>query len=317
MKKPRIFHAGSKALLIAALCSCSLFGFATPGQARSDAVQIQHSRILLGNLSATLPRALESVDVGPAPAPGQRSRITRAGIRSALRRAGADPGFADALPTIIDIERSAKRIEAPELNKEIANAIASQLPKGVKIAQINSVPDLTLPVGAHQLSVRLGPLRSSTSATVKVTSEGAMATSFPVQILLSGTPKLPVLTEKVKRNAIVKRKQVRMQPTKWSQVSSRAALRPEQLVGQRARQALAAGRVLAHSAVAKPPVVARGHEVSVAAIGQGIRIVLPATAQEDGMMGQYIRVRPLSGTRTLRAKVVSANEVRIKLESLD
>lgn len=317
MIQQRSIHVGTKAILIALLCSCSLFGFARTGVARSSAVQIQHSRILLGNLSATLPRALESVDIGPAPAPGQRSRVTRAGIRSALRRAGADPGFADSLPTIIDIERAAKRIEAPELSHEIATALASQLPKGVKIARINSVPDLTLPLGAHQLSVRLGPLRSSTTATVKVTSEGSMATSFPIQLLLSGTPKLPVLTQKVQRNAIVKAKQVRMQPTKWSRVSSRSALRPEQLVGQRARQTLAAGQVLAHSAVAKPPVIARGHEVSVAAIGQGIRIVLPATAQEDGLMGQYIRVRPLSGTRTLRAKVVSANEVRIELESLN
>lgn len=292
-----------------------LLGAPSPALANSKVISIQDARVRLGDLSATLPSGLEVIDVGPAPAPGQRARITRAGVKSALRRAGADPSLADAMPTITEIERAAKVVDAPTLTRQIAQSLAPKLPQGVKLVRINSVPELLLPLGQHTVHTRLGPLASSMSVTVKVKSQGLNAGSFPVQILLSGTPKVPVLTKKVKRNAIVKKNQVRMQPTSWSRVSSRSALFPEQLVGKRAQQTLQPGQSLTQSSVAKAPVIARGHEVSVSAVGQGLRIVLPGTAQEDGVMGQYIRVRPKNGTRTLRARVVSPNEVRIELES--
>lgn len=278
-------------------------------------ITVNDTRVRLGDLSATLPKGLEVVDIGPAPAPGRRARITRAGVKNALLRAGADPSLADAMPAITEVERASKTVPAASLRQQIAQSLAPKLPAGVRIAKIHSVPELVLPLGPHHIDTKLGPLGSSMSVTVRVKSQGQSAGQFPVQVLLTGTPQIPVLTKKVARNGIVKKNQVRMQPTTWSQVSAQKALRPEQLIGKKAAQPLAAGRGLSHSAVKTPPVVARGHEVSVAASGHGIHIVMPATAQEDGMLGQYIRVRPKSGTRTLRAKVVSANEVRISLES--
>lgn len=300
--------------VLAALGFAIILSATAPTHA-SAVVKINDARVRLGDLSATLPHGLEVIDVGPAPAPGKRARITRAGVKSALRRAGADPRLADAMPTITEIERAAKVVEVSTLTQQIAQSLAPKLPKGVKLVRINSVPELVLPMGPHTVQTRLGPLASSMSVTVNIKSQGVSAGSFPVQILLSGTPKIPVLTKKIKRNSIVKKNQVRMQPTRWSQVSSRSALFPEQLIGKRAQQTLQPGQTLTRSAVAKPPVIARGHEISVSASGQGIQIILPATAQEDGAMGQYIRVRPKNGTRTLRAKVVSPNEVHIKLET--
>lgn len=296
-----------------ALLVCSL-AWPSTANAETRALKIVDNRVRLGDLSATLPQDLQGIDVGPAPAPGQRSRITRAGVRSALVRAGADPRLADAMPNITEVERASKVVDAPTLTRQIAQSLAPQLPKGVRIARINSVPELVLPLGEHKIQTKIGHLASSMTISVKVMSQGARAGSFPVQVLLTGTPKVPVLTKKVARNSIVKKSQVRMQPTQWSQVSTRSALFPEQLVGRRASQALPAGRSVSHSAVKVPPLVSRGHEVSVTAVGHGIHIVLPATAQEDGAKGQYIRVRPKTGTRTLRGKVVSANEVRIALE---
>lgn len=286
----------------------------SPVRAEARALKIVDDRVRLGDLSATLPQDLQAIDVGPAPAPGKRSRITRAGVRSALVRAGADPRLADSMPNITEVERASKVVDIPTLTRQIAQSLAPQLPQGVRIARINSVPELVLPVGDHKIQTKISHLASSMTITVKVTSQGAPAGSFPVQVLLNGTPKVPVLTKKVARNSIVKKSQVRMQPTQWSQVSTRSALFPEQLVGRRASQALPAGQSVSHSAVKVPPMVSRGHEVSVTAVGHGIHIVLPATAQEDGVRGQYIKVRPKTGTRTLRAKVMSPNEVRISLE---
>lgn len=283
--------------------------------AMARVITVNDDRIRLGDLSATLPKGLEVVDVGPAPAPGRRARITRAGVKSALVRAGADPSLADSMPAITEVERASKTVDPDRLRQEIALALAPKLPEGVSIAKINSVPELVLPLGPHQLTTQPGPLNSSLSVTVHIESNGASAGHFPVQVLLTGTPKIPVLTKKVPRNAIVKKNQVRMQPTTWSRVNARQALRPEQLIGKRASQALSPGRGLSRRAVRTPPVITRGHEISVSATGQGIHIVLAATAQEDGMLGQYIRVRPKNGTRSLRAKVVSPNEVHISLET--
>ena len=49
------------------------------------------------------------------------------------------------------------------------------------------------------------------------------------------------------------------------------------------------------------------------ATGSGVRVAQRATAKEDGLVGDWIRVQPGAGGRVLRAEVISANEARITI----
>lgn len=277
-------------------------------------ILIAQARITLGDLSAILPQELNPIDVGPSPAPGQSRWVTRAGIKNALIRAGADPRFADAMPAYLKVTRDFTVLDKKTLSSQLRRELAEKLPQGVNIAKINGIEAQNLPVGPYAIRSQLGPIRNTTTATISLISGDRAYRTFPVQLILSGDPKTPVLTKPVKAKEIVRAKDVRMKKTTWDNMRPRTAISARDLVGKQAVHRLAPNRPISRSAVKEPPMIARGSEITLLATGLGIRILQPAIAQEDGKKGQFIRIRPNSGTRTLRAKVVSAQEVKIDLE---
>src|SRR5688572_14045609 len=118
------------AIVLAAVALAS-----TPADAtvRSRTVLVEGDRITLGDLSPTAPRELFALDVGPAPAPGKSSTVSRAAVQDALRRAGADPQLATALPARAQIERVGNQVSKDALAVEVREAASAQLPVGVTI----------------------------------------------------------------------------------------------------------------------------------------------------------------------------------------
>ena len=96
-------------------------------------------------------------------------------------------------------------------------------------------------------------------------------------------------------------------------VNHNTALRKRQLVGRKLIQPARAGKPIQQSAVKVPPVVVRGHQVSISASGNGIAITQTATAEEDGAVGDWIRVRPEGGSKVVRGLVTSSGEVKLSL----
>ena len=74
-----------------------------------------------------------------------------------------------------------------------------------------------------------------------------------------------------------------------------------------------AGKPIQQSAVKVPPVVNRGKHVNVLAISTGISISQTGIAEEDGAIGDWVRVKPNGGSKTIRALVVGAGQVKLDL----
>src|SRR5262245_48039334 len=91
------------ALVLAALVLAS-----APADAavRTRTVVVESERVTLGDLSPTAPRELLGLDIGPAPRPGKSGFVSRAAVQDALRRVGADPELATALPARAEIKRA-------------------------------------------------------------------------------------------------------------------------------------------------------------------------------------------------------------------
>ena len=66
------------------------------------------------------------------------------------------------------------------------------------------------------------------------------------------------------------------------------------------------------ASTAKPP-VKRGQAVTISVRGRGFAVSRPGEALEHGRIGEWIRVKPLSGNETLKARIVDPGLVEVAL----
>lgn len=270
-------------------------------------------RIVLGDLSPTFPKALVGVDVGPAPNPGKQTTISRASVRNALRRAKANPDLSNGLPASMTIERKSTQLTVDQLEAELRNQLTERLPEGVSITAIRGLRPIVIPLGDAEVSVDFAKLRPSMPVTLRVSVAGRVWGLQQPHITLAGNAKTPVLRKNLPRNAVVGEDDIEMVATDLRRLPNNAVLHKSQLAGQRLRQATQGGRALQTAHTERTPMVQRGKTVTLVARTAGIRITQPALIERDAHFGQWVLVRPLSGNRMVRAKVVSPSEVEIDL----
>lgn len=290
----------------------ALFG-SSAAAAGEPSIEIAGDRIELGDLNPTVPRELMHLDVGPSPNPGKATIISREAIRAALTRAGADSRLADGLPARTQVERTARLITKKELEEFVTAEMRRRLPVGVDVHTIIGLKDVSIPNETPSIEVRVPRLRRASTATVVVKTGKRVWATLTATINLSGQPMTPVLRRDMPRQSVIGDADLEMRATDYNKLPHRAALRKEDLVGKELSQATRAGTTLQRTAVKTPPVIKRGREIMLVASGGGVRVAQRATAKEDGLLGEWIRVQPGSGGRILRAEVVSANEARISL----
>ena len=311
MKCSKTRRISAKSWLLALAVVLSL-----PAAARAQGqatVDVQGARIELGTLSKAAPRELLHLDIAPAPRPGQSVRISRDAVRHALRRAGADPHLADALPPLQTVRRTAKQLEKAELRDEIVHMVSDKLPLGVAVGEILGLRDITLPEGQHQVDVRLSRLRRATPASVRISAEGRTWATFAVTINLLGQAQTPVPTRDIASSAVIRSGDIAFVDTELDALPQRAVLRRDELVGRAATARLSAGKPVQSRELKVPPTVVRGKTVTLIAASKGLRITQTARVEEDGKTGDWVRVQPLTGAHQIKAQVVSASEVRIVL----
>ena len=287
--------------------------FAGPALASEPSVEIVGERIELGDLNPTVPRELLHLDVGPAPLPGHARVVSREAIRAALARAGADARLADGLPARTRVERLARTMSEGEIRQQVVADMRRRLPVGVDVYEIIGLRDVEIPNESPVVEVRVPRLRRATTATVVVKTGKKVWATMTVTINLSGQPMAPVLRRDLPRQSVISEDDLEMKATDYDKLPHRAALRKEDLVGKALSQPGRAGTTLQQTSVKTPPAIKRGREIMLVAAGSGVRVAQRATAQEDGHVGDWIRVQPGNGARVLRAEVVSNNEVRIQI----
>ncbi len=297
------------ALVLAALVLAS-----APADAavRTRTVVVESERVTLGDLSPTAPRELLGLDIGPAPRPGKSGFVSRAAVQDALRRVGADPELATALPARAEIKRAGHSLTKATLAARVREAASAELPVGLTIDSVLGLEDVVLPTAEHSIDVTIGKLRRSTVATVEIEAGGRRWARQQATLQLSGTAKTPVLRDDLPKGTTVTREHLEMKDVELDHVPEGAMTRAEDLVGQRLRTKTSAKQLVRKAAVEAPPVIERGDVVHVVARGRGLKISRQAVAQQDGAIGQTIKVKASEG-ELLLGKIESATLVVVGL----
>lgn len=291
-----------------AILACLLM-FAAPGSGR--AVVVDGDRITFGDLSPTAPRELLGIDLGPAPAPGAKTQITRAAVADALRRSGADPELATGVAVRQSVQRAANELSLEDLEAEVRAAALAQLPLGVDIDEVLGLRAVKLPPGDHAVVVSLGRVRRSTRAAVEVNVGARRWASISATLSLSGTAKTPVLNKNMASGATIEAKNVSLREVEIDDLPEGAITRTDQLVGKRLKTRQTKDAPLRQTSTEATPIVTRGATMEIVVSRPGVRISRQAVAQQDGAAGESIRVKPVDDERVLVVRVEEDGTGRI------
>ena len=285
----------STSLLLAAMEPCAL---------------VDGARILAGDLVAVAPAfsALPAeTDIAPAPA----GKLVRVFYRAQL--AALLPTPHDELPDRICVQRKREVIPPSVWQQAIESAMTSGCGPTPWRAKVLEAPQHKYPNGQIQFS-RSGivssrgvvhlwrgslilPDKSSIPVWVRVELQSRRRTNILLRPLAVGA----VLSAEVYRQEDV-----------WAPgpcATDREPLRVEGLV---VRHALRAGTELLREDLRLPPAVHRGQSIELETGSGATRIRIPAVAEQDGEVGEMVRLRSEWNGSKLTGRVTGTRKARVE-----
>ena len=88
---------------------------------------------------------------------------------------------------------------------------------------------------------------------------------------------------------------------------------PSQVKGLITKSTIYSGRVISAKKLRLPQLIHRGDPVTITAINSAIRVSMKGIAIENGKLGDRIRVKNLSSSQIIDAKIVAKQQVEIKI----
>jgi flagellar basal body P-ring formation protein FlgA len=85
----------------------------------------------------------------------------------------------------------------------------------------------------------------------------------------------------------------------------------DEIVGLKARRAIAPGEALTATVLDVPPLVRTGYVVTLTATVGAVQVTSAATASNSGQRGDVIRVTPKPNGRPLRARITGESAVEV------
>ena len=279
--------------------------------------------IRLGDL-ADLPAAVDDksaglagLSLGPSPMPGETRIVTRTEVGRILEAADL-PGVTVAGAPSVRISRSSRSLTQSEVAQVLKSQIASVTawePDEIEVRSIRNLKDVLVPEGNTALRFILKSPPSSFRNLL-----------LPLEVSVGGRSARTVwIMADVRINATVMQA-ARMlpfgtaltgddiRPARIEITDPRAACvrKAEAATGKVLRRSIRIGELITEDALSDPLVVRSGDTVRLRLEQQNIRLVILARAEQDGRMGQSIRVRNLEFARVMKALVVGPGEVLIQ-----
>lgn len=87
----------------------------------------------------------------------------------------------------------------------------------------------------------------------------------------------------------------------------------DELTGKVAKRHIRAGTVIRHGYLKYPQIISKGDTVQIVARSNGFEVKSQGVAQENGTMGDLIKIKNPSSRRTIHAVVTGPNQVQVHL----
>ena len=218
----------------------------------------------------------------------------------------------------ISVTRTARTIDTPEIERQIAQALERRNGLGeaanLSLTFDREVQSLQLDAGnTGTLSVQSARY-DARSARFDVTLSIAGDTAAPTKLRFTGTAietvEAVVLTHGIERNEIIKGGDVVIERRPKSEIGLDGAPR-DRAIGMQARKQLRAGQAIRASDLAKPDLVQRDQPVTLIYETAGLYLTVRGKAIEAGTEGDVVNVLNLQSKRTVTGTVVGRGQVSV------
>jgi flagellar basal body P-ring formation protein FlgA len=261
---------------------------------------------------------LRKVSLGPAPEVSVVRNFGRDEIRRAIETStgrSSDLNFRGAASVRVRSTASAAELEdlTPVIRAFIASVTAWQESQ-IDIVSISNLKTIELPHA--DVKFRIPP------KTPLLSLKNAL---LPIEVIVDGSPyQLFWLTAdiRIRANIVVAARKIPYGKTlsaddvvftQGEVINPHAAYETncESVIGKISRRNIAAGESFTRELLENPYLVHSGQTVQVHLRRNGIDLAAIARAEQDGKLGQVIRVRNLDFSHMLKAQVVGPGEVKV------
>ena len=309
------------AVLTAATCANAALTVALHPQATVDV-----SRVTLADVAtltgepASLATRLASLGLGRAPAPGAIREITRRFLVTRLRQERIDLAALSLTGAeTTRVTRRAAQLTGTVIAQTAADHVRNILPWPDEdlVVEVQRPPaDLHVLGSTDGLSYTVTPrpgqrLLGRVPVTVSIRRGSRPVAQTHVLLNVRVFQRLMVARQRIRTGERISKRHVRLQRTELSSAATEAITDLADALGQEARQDIAAFAVVTRRMLAPARVVRRGEPVTLMAKAAHIRVTTLGLAEQDGAVGQYIRVRNRDSRKIVLGRVIDSRTVEV------
>lgn len=289
-----------------------------------ESATVRGSAILLGEIAQietkdqSLYEQLVALPIGQAPLPGLSRSFDPELITIKLRQYKIDPASLriESLKPVM-ISSAHQLISSDEFFQAAKRSVLADRGEEAErmIVRAETLPgDVMVPPGSVELkarprlqSVGLG----SVPVVVEAWVDGRLYRSVSLSLRLSLLREVVVADRPLPPRALLKAGDVRLERRDIAQLQHEPLRDLTSAIGQRTVRMLAMGEVVASDAVELPPLVRKGALVTLTIERPGLLITAKGVAQEQGTVGQLVRVKTAGSGRAVSGKVEGEARVRV------
>ncbi|KJS30383.1 MAG: hypothetical protein VR64_16985 [Desulfatitalea sp. BRH_c12] len=261
---------------------------------------------------------LKGMEIGRAPLPGQSFTIHPSQIERRLKQSSiAADAYSISDQGPIRVVRNATAVTAEQIQETVKIFIETHAPWSkaqMKIRPIQYSQEHALPVG-HLTLQATAPKHTDWlggivfSVQMQIDHQTIKRVFVPAYVEV--WQDVVLAAKPLGRNQPVLASDLKITRMNMARVPANAVLRTDQAIGRSANRSIAINSILRFDQIDTPPVVRRGDRVQVLAQSALLTATTQGVAQENGVAGDSIRVMNLGSKKSLQARVVDAQTVRV------
>jgi flagellar basal body P-ring formation protein FlgA len=282
---------------------------------QSDIILLKDVAELTGPDSARI-RQLGLTQIGSSPAFGSVRTLSRNQIAEAVQNvSGRFPAECFTGAAAVQIKFQGRQVDP----NEIIALVQSYLAKSgtwnqaeIHIDSIGNMNGIELPPGKCSLQISSSGLmlgHRNILAPIEIVQNGKTLRSYWVAIGVRIKADIVTAVKKIASGNTITADAVAKTPVEITDLRASYARNPENVIGKIAGKGFLPGDLLTNDAVSEPFLVKHGDAVNLRLQRNGIILNSTVRAQQDGRLGQVIRVRNSDFSSVLKAQVTGPAQV--------
>jgi flagella basal body P-ring formation protein FlgA len=260
---------------------------------------------------------LAGIPVGPSPMPGE-TRIVSQSDLTRLLKAAALPDIIVSGASQVRVSRSSRTLAesevAPVLRAHVA-AITAWQPDEIEVRAVRNLAGSQIPEGDTVLRFMQKSAPSSFRnllLALEVSLDGRPIRTVWVSADVRINATLLQAAKRLRYGAVLTDEDFHPVRVEISDPRESYLRSSDAVVGKVLRRNLRPGDLITEDALSEPMVVRTGQTVRLRFEKSNVRVTMPVRAEQNGWLGQSIRVRNLEFARSMKAVVVGPGEVLIQ-----